>query len=78
MQKILNVGVGKSTYKATGEADVLDAVKPLEEKYGIYSYPISRKIVSNEILENEAIDYNSKEKIIKKQFFMRVKLFIDL
>ena len=71
--KNLNVGVGKSTYKATGEADVLDAVKPLEEKYGIYSYPISRKIVSNEILENEAIDYNSKEKIIKKQFFMRVE-----
>lgn len=71
--KNLNVGVGKSTYKAVGEADVLDAVKPSEEKYGIYSYPASRVIVNNEILENESIDYNSKEKVIKKQFFMRVE-----
>lgn len=71
--KNLNVGVGKSSYKATGEADVLDAVKPLEEKYGVYSYPISRKIVNDEILENESLAYNSNEKIIKKQFFMRVE-----
>lgn len=71
--KNLNVGVGQSAYKAVGEADVLDAVKPLEEKYGIYSYPISRRIVNNEILENEALDFKTKEKIIKKQFFMRVE-----
>lgn len=71
--KNLNVGVGQSAYKAVGEADVLDAVKPLEEKYGIYSYPTSRRIVNNEILENEALDYKTKEKVIKKQFFMRVE-----
>lgn len=71
--KNLNVGVGQSSYKAVGEADVLDAVKPLEEKYGIYSYPISRRTINNEILENESIDYKTKEKVIKKQFFMRVE-----
>lgn len=71
--KNLNVGVGQSSYKAVGEADVLDSVKPLEEKYGVYSYPISRKLVESEILENEALDYKTKEKIIKKQFFMRVE-----
>lgn len=71
--KNLNVGVGQSSYKAVGEADVLDAVKPLEEKYGIYSYPISRRIVNDEVFENEALDYKTKEKIIRKQFFMRVE-----
>lgn len=71
--KNLNVGVGQSSYKAVGEADVLDAIKPLEEKYRIYSYPTSRRIVNNEILENEALDFKTKEKIIKKQFFMRVE-----
>lgn len=71
--KNLNVGVGQSSYKAVGEADVLDSVKPLEEKYGVYSYPFSRKLVESEILENEALDYKTKEKIIKKQFFMRVE-----
>jgi len=71
--KNLNVGVGQSQYKAVGEADVLDAVKPIEEKYGIYSYPCSRKIVGSEILENEGIDKYTKEKVIKRQFFMRVE-----
>ena len=31
--KNLEVGVGQSKYKAVGEADVLSAIKPLEEKY---------------------------------------------
>ena len=30
--KNLNVGYGKSSYKAVGEADVLAAVKPIEIK----------------------------------------------
>ena len=33
---------GRVRYNAVGETDVLDAVKPLEAKYGIYSYPLSR------------------------------------
>ena len=48
--KNLNVGIGQSAYKAVGEADVLAAVKPLEEKHGVYSYPYSRKIVEAELV----------------------------
>lgn len=47
--KNLTVGIGKNAYKAVGEADVLAAVKPLEEKYGIYSYPYSRQIVESDL-----------------------------
>lgn len=43
--KNLSVGVGAGKYKAVGEADILAAVKPLEEKYKIYSYPISREVI---------------------------------
>lgn len=50
--KNLNVA-GK--YKAVGEVDVLNSVKPLEEKYGVYSYPVSRKI------------YESKEVLVGSQ-----------
>lgn len=51
--KNLSVGEGRSSYKAVGEADVLKAVKPLEFKHGVYSYPASRKIVSERLLESE-------------------------
>lgn len=34
-------------YKAVGEADVLRAVKPIEEKHGVYSYPARREIVES-------------------------------
>lgn len=71
--KNLEVGVGKSSYKAVGEADVLRAVKPLEAKYKVYSYPFSRRIIESGTLENEAIDYNTKEKITKKNLFERIE-----
>lgn len=48
--KNLNVGIGQSAYKAVGEADVLAAVKPLEEKHRVYSYPYSRKIVEADLV----------------------------
>lgn len=52
--KNLNVDMGQGkSYKAVQEKDVLDAVKPIEEKYGIYSYPKERKIVDSGILEKE-------------------------
>ena len=70
--KNLSVGVGKSSYKAVGEADVLKAVKPLESKYGVYSYPSSRRIVESAVLENEQTDYNNN-KVIKKSFFERIE-----
>lgn len=49
--KNLEVGVGKSRYKAVGEADVLKAVKELEQKYGIYSFPSNRQIIDSSILK---------------------------
>ena len=42
--KNLQVGEGKNQYKAVGEADVLAAVKPIEIKHGVYSYPFDREI----------------------------------
>ena len=44
---------GKNSYKAVSERDILDAVKPLEEKYGVYSYPAGRNILESNLLESE-------------------------
>ena len=71
--KNLEVGVGKSQYKAVGEADVLRAVKPLEAKHGVYSYPYSRRIIESGTIENETIDYQTKEKIVRKSLFERIE-----
>lgn len=51
--KNLDVGVGKNAYKAVGEADVLKAVRELEYKYRIYSYPGDRRVIDSAILETE-------------------------
>lgn len=57
----------KKGYKAVSERDVLDAVKPVEAKWGIYSYPYSREIVEMETLETET-SYGKKT-----SFFERMK-----
>lgn len=69
--KNLSVGAGNSSYKAVGEADILKAVKPLEDKHGVYSYPLSRDVISYETLTTEKT-YNSKTTKSTK-FMMRVK-----
>lgn len=51
--KNLEVGFGSSKYKAVGEADILRAVKPIEEKYGIYSYPVERDVLESGTMEKE-------------------------
>lgn len=71
VNKNLVVGEGKSSYKAVGEADVLKAVKELEFKYKIYSYPIEREIVDREILATEK-EYKGEITRGTKQF-LRVK-----
>ena len=64
--KNLSVDAGKSSYKAVGEADVLAAVKPIEAKHGVYSYPVKRDIVeSGEMVSTTK--YGER-----KQLFMRV------
>ena len=64
--KNLSVDSGKISYKAVSEADVLAAVKPIEAKHGVYSYPYHRTIVdSGEMVSSTK--YGER-----KQVFMRV------
>jgi hypothetical protein len=71
VNKNLIVGEGKSKYKAVGEADVLKAVKELEKKYGIYSYPCKREVIDSQILITEK-EYNDTITKSTKQF-MRIE-----
>lgn len=66
--KNLNVDQGKSSYKAVGEADVLAAVKPAEDKYGVYSFPVDREIIESSVLTTA--NYQGQE---RKQQFMRLR-----
>ena len=72
VEKNLKVQVNKnSSYKAVSERDVLDAVKPIEQKYRVYSYPASRQIVDRDILVKET-EYN--QQITRTNtLFMRVE-----
>ena len=66
--KNLTVSTGKNnSYKAVSERDVLDAVKPLEEKHGVYSYPAKRTVLESNLLESEST-YNGQT--TKKTTFM--------
>ena len=69
--KNLQVGEGRSSYKAVGEADVLAAVKPLEAKHKVYSYPVARNIVDSDVITTKK-SYNGQESETSK-FFMRVE-----
>ena len=70
--KNLRVDAGKSSYKAVGEADVLEAVKPAEEKFGVYSYPVDREIVESGVIASENA-YNGQVKRTERQF-MRLRV----
>lgn len=61
VEKGLNVQVNKtSSYKAVSERDILDNVKPLETKYGIYSYPFARKVIDSDTLVKETEFVNAR------------------
>lgn len=49
-----------SSYKAVSERGILDAVKPLEEKYGVYSYPVSREVLESNLIQNETVYEDNK------------------
>ena len=70
--KNLTVSTGRNnSYKAVSERDIIDAVKPLEFKHGIYSYPYDRGVIESQILESEIV---SGDSILKKStFFSRIK-----
>lgn len=74
--KNLTVGVGNNKYKAVSERDVLDAVKPIETKHGVYSYPVSREVLESNLLESEKTytDNKGNSTITKTTTFMtRIK-----
>ena len=66
--KNLNVSAGKNnSYKAVSERDIIDNVKPLEAKHGVYSYPVSRETLESERLETDT-QYGTKT-----TFYTRIK-----
>lgn len=67
VNKNLTVGQGKSSYKAVGEADVLKAVKELEFKYRVYSYPVNREVLES-TMYTTTNEYGDK-----KNIFSRIK-----
>ena len=69
--KNLKVGIGQNQYKAVGEADVLEAVKPVESQFGIYSFPFSRKIIDTNVFTTTS-EYNGKT-TEKTNLFMRLE-----
>jgi len=73
--KGMEIGKGKNSYKAVGEATVLNAVKPLEFEYRIKSLPIKREVIKQECYETELEGYT------KRLFFISIKTtfrFINL
>ena len=70
--KNLNVEItSNKSYRAVSERDIIDAVKPLEEKYGVYSYPVSREVLESNMLENEKVWNQQVTKTTS--FFSRIK-----
>lgn len=77
--KNLELVAGGGKYKAVSERDILDAVKPMEEKYRIYSYPVDREILESSMFQSEST-YNGKT-TTKTTFFTRIKTtyrFVDI
>lgn len=74
--KNLTVGTGNAQYKAVSERDILDVVKPIEEKHGVYSYPASREVLESNLLESEDTytDFKGNTTVKQKTTFMtRIK-----
>jgi hypothetical protein len=74
VKKDLSVATGKSSsYSAVGEGGVLDAVKPVEEKFGVYSFPVSREIVYSTELPTSKQYLSDGTPYDKCSRFLRVK-----
>lgn len=65
VNKNLTVGEGKNKYKAVGEADVLKAVKELEYKHKVYSYPADREILESSMYTTSN-QYGEKNNIFSR------------
>lgn len=64
----VSTGYNGPTYKAVSERDVKDAVKPLEAKYGVYSFPVTKELIEQSFLET------STKNGMKKSFYIREKV----
>ena len=66
---------GSNKYKAVSERDVLDAIRPLMQKYRVYAYPISR-----ECDERDRVTTTSKygDKVNFYFHFKNVMRFVNL
>ena len=65
-----------SSYKAVSERGILDAVKPLEEKYGVYSYPVAREVLESNLIQNETVyedNKGNKTTTPKTSYMTRIK-----
>ncbi len=61
LEKNLQVGTGSSSYKAVGEAEVLNMLKPLFKKHRLIVFPVSGKMTeANSVWESE---YNGKKEV---------------
>lgn len=69
--KNLNVDMGRNSYKAVGEADILAAVKPIEAKHGVYSYPASRKVIESAVITTVKKDYETKQQFLRLEVVYR-------
>lgn len=52
-----------TSYRAVSEGNILSAVKPLEIKYGIYSYPAKRTVIESGFVETKSGTKNYFERI---------------
>lgn len=69
--KNLNVDMGRNSYKAVGEADILAAVKPIEAKHGVYSYPVSRRVIESAVITTAKKDYETKQQFLRMEVTYR-------
>lgn len=61
LEKNLTVGTGTNSYKAVGESEVLNAIKPLFKKYGLIILPVSGVI--GEVNGTVETEYNGIKKV---------------
>ena len=69
--KNLNVDMGRNSYKAVGEADILAAVKPIEAKHGVYYYPVSRRVIESAVITTVKKDYETKQQFLRMEVTYR-------
>lgn len=69
--KNLTISMGAGKYKGVSENDVISAIKPLEVKYGIFSYPTKHEIAESADMERTA--FRDKQPVVIIDKFIRVK-----